>query len=142
VLIGLKDVNGHYWVMSVPILAVIAAAGIDKIGRLAEKMDVQGSWHLRIAIACILLLLMPCMGNMVLSPMNLSRKLYGENPFAESACVAQRLAAITTLNDRVYIAGSEPQILVYAQRKSATRFIIAYPLTFPTPRTQNTTKSF
>jgi hypothetical protein len=40
---------------------------------------------------------------------------------------------MTSANDAVYVAGSEPQILCYAHRFSPTRFVIAYPMMFPTP---------
>jgi hypothetical protein len=40
---------------------------------------------------------------------------------------------LTSPNDYVFVAGSEPQILCYAKRFSPTRFVIAYPLMFPTP---------
>jgi hypothetical protein len=36
-------------------------------------------------------------------------------------------------NDFVFVAGSEPEILCYAQRFSPTRFITSYPLTIPSP---------
>jgi len=54
-------------------------------------------------------------------------------PFAECVPVAARVAELTQPNDYVYVAGSEPQILCYARRFSSTRFVIAYPLMFPSP---------
>jgi hypothetical protein len=55
------------------------------------------------------------------------------NPFTESQDAAMRVSEFTSPSDYVYVAGSEPQILYYAKRLSPTRFVIAYPLTFPTP---------
>jgi hypothetical protein len=47
--------------------------------------------------------------------------------------VADKVARMTSPNDFVYVAGSEPEILCYAQRYSPTRFITTYPLMIPTP---------
>ena len=43
------------------------------------------------------------------------------------------MAALTAPDAPVFIGGSEPQILAYAERQSPTRFVIMYPLTIPTP---------
>ena len=57
----------------------------------------------------------------------------GWGPFIESKTVADRLVQLSSSNEMVYVAGSEPQILYYAHRFSPTRFVIAYPLMIPTP---------
>ena len=64
----------------------------------------------------------------------MSEWVYGTvNPFCESREVADHLVEVTNPDDLVFVAGSEPQIYYYAQRKSSTRFIITYPLNSPTP---------
>jgi hypothetical protein len=69
-----------------------------------------------------------------LNSWSLYRWTYGPgNPFFESPTVADRVAALTNPNDLVFVAGSEPQILYYAKRKSPTRFVIMYPLMLATP---------
>jgi hypothetical protein len=55
-------------------------------------------------------------------------RLYGLNPFAESERVAAFIAERSTPEDRVLVAGSEPQLLYYASRRSASRFPYLYPL--------------
>src|SRR5438046_3683432 len=59
--------------------------------------------------------------------------LYGNCPFFESPAVGRFLAAHSDARDTVFILGSEPQILYYAGRKSATRYIFVSPLTGPFP---------
>jgi hypothetical protein len=59
------------------------------------------------------------------------------NPFPESAIVAQKVAQLTSQDEPVFIAGSEPQILYYARRFSPTRFVLMYPLMIPSPLAQN-----
>ncbi len=62
-----------------------------------------------------------------------SSEWQGSPVFIESPLVAGRLRQLTTADDFVYVAGSEPQILYYAHRFSPTRFDFAAPLTYPTP---------
>jgi hypothetical protein len=66
-------------------------------------------------------------------PETLSRRTYGPNPFLESPDIAAYLARNTDPDDTIFIFGSEPQILFYARRKSATRQIFAYPLMMCAP---------
>jgi 4-amino-4-deoxy-L-arabinose transferase-like glycosyltransferase len=64
----------------------------------------------------------------VYGPDQLSDALYPGNPFAESTRVAELVSRKTAPTDRVLIVGSEPQILFYARRRSASRYILTYPL--------------
>jgi hypothetical protein len=70
------------------------------------------------------------------SPARIARAIYGMNPFPESLVIAQWIAQNSQPEDRVLIVGSEPQILFYARRSSATRYMYFYPLTgeFPDAR--------
>jgi UDP-N-acetyl-D-mannosaminuronic acid transferase (WecB/TagA/CpsF family) len=45
--------------------------------------------------------------------------------------LAMRLAQRTRPDDKVYVFGSEPEVLFYAKRLSATRYIILFPLYGP-----------
>jgi hypothetical protein len=55
------------------------------------------------------------------------------NPFPESVEIGRYIRRTSGPDDRVYIVGSEPQILFYAERASATRYIFFYPLTASYP---------
>jgi len=63
------------------------------------------------------------------SPAELSRKYFGPNPFPEAVDAARFIAGRTDVQDTIFIFGSEAEILFYAQRKSATPFVLLYPLT-------------
>ena len=65
------------------------------------------------------------------SPTAKSRRIYGANPFAESPAVGDFLASHSGPRDRIFVYGSEPQILFYAQRESASRYICVYALNLP-----------
>lgn len=52
-----------------------------------------------------------------------SVKLFGANPFVESALIADFLRRRSDSADRVFILGSEPEILLASERLSATPFV-------------------
>jgi hypothetical protein len=59
------------------------------------------------------------------------RKIYPGNFFAEMPVFAQRISKVTTSEQRVFAFGAEPELLFYAQRISATRYIFLFPLYGP-----------
>ncbi len=59
---------------------------------------------------------------------SVSRLLYGENPFPEAQTIAKYIREHSNNSDRIAILGSEPEILFYADRTSATGYIYMYPL--------------
>ena len=61
-------------------------------------------------------------------PIEVSKNVYGLNPFIESLEIAKYIEANAGPQDKVAIIGSEPQILFYANRRSATGYIYTYPL--------------
>ena len=130
-LVAHRDPHRHYYIMAAPFAAVMAARGLTGFSSWRLRRSKRDR-HLSVAIAAVAALLLPVAPWTVLSPAELARKRYGYNPFIESAEVAAHLAACTSPSDSVYVAGSEPQILFHAKRRSTTRFVIAYPLMIPT----------
>jgi hypothetical protein len=63
-----------------------------------------------------------------MTPVQVSRALYGANPFPESPEIARYIAERTGPEDRIAVLGSEPQIPFYARRRSATGHVYAYGL--------------
>src|SRR5262249_58180156 len=55
-----------------------------------------------------------------LTPVQVSRFIYGRNPFPESVEVARYIRERSAPGDRIAVVGSEPQIYFYAHRRSAT----------------------
>jgi hypothetical protein len=68
-----------------------------------------------------------------LTPAGLCRELHGGCPFPEAIVLADYLKKNSTADDRIGILGSEPEILFYADRKSATGHVYMYPLVEPHP---------
>ena len=129
----------HYFLQTVPALA--ALAGIGAAG-LAQRLASGGptAQGLRVGALAAGIALLPLAAHRGLllagSPVAISRQFYGLNPFPESLVIADHIAQNSRPEDRVLIVGSEPQILFYARRRSATRYIYFYPLTgdFPDAR--------
>ncbi|GIW43549.1 MAG: hypothetical protein KatS3mg077_0831 [Candidatus Binatia bacterium] len=63
-----------------------------------------------------------------MSPSEVSRTIYGRNPFPEAIDIAKYIQAATTPWERVAVIGSEPEIYFYARRRAATGFVYTYPL--------------
>src|SRR5947207_13440961 len=65
------------------------------------------------------------------SPADAVRKIYPGNFFAEMPQFSARIAKVTSPDQRVFVFGAEPELLFYAQRISATRYIFLFPLYGP-----------
>jgi hypothetical protein len=63
-----------------------------------------------------------------MTPLEVSRASYGNNPFPEAPQIARYLKNHTSPNDRIAVLGSEPEIYFYADRLSATGYIYMYGL--------------
>ncbi|HMP31070.1 MAG TPA: hypothetical protein PKD85_15795, partial [Saprospiraceae bacterium] len=61
----------------------------------------------------------------------ISRNIYGINPFIESLPIAKYIQKNSSPTDKIAILGSEPQIYYYSDRLSATGYIYTYNLMEP-----------
>jgi hypothetical protein len=127
---------GHYYLAIMPFWALLAVLGLRQLGAwIALKFPLPPN-QLRLGLAAFLVLAASASDfrSLVRTPADFATDhLLSSRTFLESPIVAAHLAQLTTASDLVYVAGSEPQILCYADRFSATRFDIAYPLMIPTP---------
>jgi hypothetical protein len=121
----------HYFLFAAPPLALLAAAGIDaalsRLGRWG-----RAGW-LRVALAAGVVVAAVSSSTWYYAPGDAAGKaarIYGNNPFPESVWVGSYLKANTRPSDRIFIFGSEPQVLFYAERRSASRYMYVYPLMF------------
>lgn len=125
---------GHYYLLVMPFWAMVAGGAIQSIALIIEQKS-----HVVISLfitGIVVIYMIVGVGEQFgKSAEEMGMWIYGQgNPFLESVIIAQKLQAITTPDDLVFVAGSEPQILYYADRKSSTRFVITYPFVIKTPR--------
>jgi hypothetical protein len=66
-----------------------------------------------------------------MTPLEVTRTLYGANPFLEALDIARLVRSQTPPGTPLAIVGSEPEILFYADRPSATGYIYTYELMEP-----------
>ncbi|MDD5657441.1 MAG: hypothetical protein PHF00_09340, partial [Elusimicrobia bacterium] len=128
----LKAVTVHYYIPMIPFLCLPAAAGLASL--LGPCASPRRAGLDAAAIAAVAILLCwPHRRLIAMSGERLFDSFYTGNPFVEAVPAAKRVAELAAPDDYVYVAGSEPEILYYAKRRSPTRFVIAYPFMLPTP---------
>lgn len=107
----------HYFILMLPAV-VLAAGSIAKPG-----------WPLWALTACVFFCIFEQREFLFESnPVMATAAVYGANPFPEAVEVAKFLRANSAPEDKIAILGSEPEILFYADRQSATPYIYTYPL--------------
>jgi hypothetical protein len=121
----------HYFILMLPAVALLCGRSVGVVSRMRRVAAVGGLAATLLSCGQALI----AHGDVLfaLSPVEVSRQIYGANPFPESVEVGRYLAANTSPADRIAILGSEPQICFYAHRKSATRYLYLYPLVEPNP---------
>jgi dolichyl-phosphate-mannose-protein mannosyltransferase len=122
----------HYYILLLPSVGLLTGVLVVSLERTFARI-----WSPRLAAA---LAVLPCVlvlaqyvhrERAYLFKMRLpqvSRQVYGRNPFLEAVEIARYLREHTTPDDRVVVIGSEPEIYFYARRRSATGYIYTYPL--------------
>jgi 4-amino-4-deoxy-L-arabinose transferase-like glycosyltransferase len=124
----------HYFIQSIPPVALLAgmAVGSMELRRLGASLR----FAIRAAPVATAIAIGMLAYGWYYQPGDVeakTRRLYGTNAVLESPAVGRFIAAHSGVHDSVFILGSEPQILYYAERKSASRYIFVYPLTGPFP---------
>jgi hypothetical protein len=124
----------QYYIVLMPFWALLSAVGIHTLSSRINASSVRTSrWLGRLLMALVVLLVMcPDVPWLICSRERFVEVKMDGFPFIGSQTVARRVAELSSPGQFVFIAGSEPQILFYAQRFSPTRFITAYALMIPT----------
>ncbi len=127
----------HNFILLLPAVALLASLGLTGIGQLLARLKLGRAGNVTVALLGLALLGVTLYRQKDLlsttDPNALSRQTYGDNPFPESAEIAAYVKAHTSDRDTVAVLGSEPQILFYAHRRSATGYIYTYALMEPHP---------
>lgn len=123
----------HYFQQLLPVICIAAALGADAVDGMALWKRVSGPLR-KLTVSAILMVpvgivLYPFLA--VYTPAEAVDRIYPGSHFAEKQILAQRLAAVTRPDERVFIFGADTEILFYARRVSATRYIFLFPLYGP-----------
>ncbi len=125
----------HYFIQALPALSALVGIGAAGLARRLARGRLSrfgGGVFVTISAAMVVV---PIAANRAMlfapDPETIAKLIYGSNPFDYSAAIASEVDRLTTPDDTVLIIGSEPQILFYADRKSASRYIYFSPLAAP-----------
>ena len=119
----------HYFILVLPAVALLAGAGVAAAGE-----HLSGALPVIIFAGVIIISAIPQRYFFFhIGDVELSRRLYGANPFPEAVAVADYVKNHSSSDARVAVLGSEPEIYFYAQRHSATDYIYTYALVEPQP---------
>jgi hypothetical protein len=109
----------HYFQQLLPAVAVLAAGALTQVRR---------AWVAAGLALATGPLLVAAIGFARMTPDELMRRLYPDNPFEAMPAIAAELAAVTGPDDRVFVFGAEPELLFTARRVSASRYIYLFPV--------------
>ncbi len=122
----------HYFILILPAVSLLAGAAFREFERLAPRAVPR-----EVILPMLLAGLTLASAQSIyaqrdvyfrMSPEQVSRSLYGLNPFPESFEVARYIKSHTGPDDSIAVFGSEPQIFFYSTRRSATGHIYMYGL--------------
>jgi hypothetical protein len=122
----------HYFIQILPLLALacgIAAGGVGGSGAKSRRHWIYQSLG---AAAVVVTIALQSNWLFRLKPEDLSRSLYGVNPFPETQELSRYIRKNTSPTDTIAVLGSEPQVYAYTQRRSASGYIYMYALMEPT----------
>ncbi len=124
--------RGHYFVMLLPAVTLLAGAGINSIGhRISSLTSVRLAQFFPVVLFAVIItfsLYHEKESLFTRAPDEVSRAVYGANPFPEALLIANYIKSNTAPNDKIAVLGSEPEIYFYADRLSATGHIYMYGL--------------
>jgi len=122
----------HYFVLLVPAAGLLAAVALEfatrAIAAVREIRAIHALPFVAIAAWSVVAILNGRAYYLDDPPGRVSQLLYPGNPFAEAPAIAARVAADTAPSDTIAVLGSEPEIFVYAGRRSASGYLYVYPL--------------
>jgi hypothetical protein len=120
---------GQYYIILMPFWALLTAVGIRALSsRVFLSSKFVGGL---LTVLAVLFLLRPDVPWLLCREERFAQVKMGAYPFIEARAAAERVSSSSSPDDFVFIAGSEPEILFYAQRFNPTRFSNVYPLMIP-----------
>ena len=126
----------HYYLLIMPFIAILAAGGLARLStcriKQPQKQALLASFLVVLSLCAII---SPYYDNLVADGKTHVHWIYKwNNPFYESLVVADYIKQETKPEDKIFVAGSEPQIYYYAHRFCSNRFNITFPLSIETPK--------
>jgi len=123
----------HYFILAMPAIALLAGVTFASADRMFARSMKAGTARV-LTLTLVAAVAAIQVGRdwrflFQMSPTEVIRAVYETNPFLEAPEIGRYLRAHTGPDDRIAVLGSEPEVLFYADRPSATGYIYMYPLT-------------
>jgi hypothetical protein len=129
---------GQYYIILMPFWALLSTMGIRALASQLNKWLATSVWLGNLlATVVVILVIRPDVPSLLCTPARFTEEKMGGHPFLGAQVVAEQVSQLTSPDDFVFVAGSEPQILYYTRRFSPTRFTTLYPLMIPSPAAQH-----
>jgi 4-amino-4-deoxy-L-arabinose transferase-like glycosyltransferase len=123
----------HYFILILPAVALLIGVAATAISGAVDRASGAGAPALGQLVATLLVMCAIGYGSYKerdcyfdLSPLEMSYSTYGASPFPAAEQIGDYLQEHTSASDRIAVFGSEPEILFYAGRLSATGHIYMY----------------
>lgn len=118
----------HYFIAFLPVVGLFFGLLVDDAGKLpaVNPRWAKAGGVLLFVLAAGIALNYDRDYLFAQSPQQISRDVYGFNPFPESVVIADYIRERTSERDLIAVIGSEPQIPFYSRRLSSTGYIYTY----------------
>jgi len=127
----------HYLVLLAPPAALLAASQVENLCRRYSGHHPLRSLSVLGTILFVHCMLINSWYYFSSDQENKEYRLYQATIFSVSARIADLVAMNSAPSERVFMLGCEPEILYYAKRISASRYIYINPLMIPSPSAMN-----
>lgn len=125
----------HYFILLLPAVSLFAGIGVTTVlTKLTQNLKTMPKVLVYTGLLASVLLVPLYLKKdyyFYMTPSQISRFIYGAQPFGESLEVARYIEQHSKESDKIMVLGSEPQIYFYSKRRAATGFIYMYPLLEP-----------
>jgi hypothetical protein len=121
----------HYFVLMLPAIALLAGAAVGT--SLKQWPSISWLTYSVFAAAFVQSVSQQSEYLFQMSPLDITREMYGANPFPEAEKIGEYLRTHSAKDSTIAVLGSEPEIPFYAHRHSATGHIYMYGLMEPQP---------
>ena len=122
--------RAHYFLCLFPATALLTGVGFYSMNNLIKKISLRRINPIITAVFVFIFFSYSIFDQRKFffqtRPETVSRIIYGNNPFPESLVIANYIKEHSSPSDKIAILGSEPQILFYADRISASKHIFMY----------------
>lgn len=122
----------HYFIVMLPVTALLAGAAVEFLSVFLTREDVPPAWIRAIGATIVVACWTPTIYGIAAilgrEPFEMSRAIYGTDPFPESVEISRHIASNCHPTARIAVLGSEPQIYFHSRRRSATSHIYTYGL--------------